>query len=156
VWLLFHRSRRTRVVPDGEQFVETCPSCKVRGTFLEVQLEENVGLFFVDMFGDKERAFRCSSCHETFEWKDQLPEGEHDDGERDALEAPERPKTWEERERERKQELLRQRTAEKLAEKRAADTLSSRPPDRRQRTARAIADEIEAELVAIRARLGRE
>jgi hypothetical protein len=155
MWLLFHRSKRTRVVPDGEQFVETCPSCKVRGTFLEVQLEENVGLFFVDMFGDKERAFRCSSCHETFEWKDQLPEGERDDGERDALDAPEVPKTWEERERERKQEL-RQRTAEKLAEKRAADALSSRPPDRRQRTARVIADEIEAELVAIRARLGRD
>jgi hypothetical protein len=149
-------------VPDGEQFVETCPSCKVRGTFLEVQLEESVGMFFVDMFGDKERAFRCSSCHETFEWKDQLPEGEHDDGERDALVAPVRPKTWEERERERKQELLRQRTAEKLAEKRASDDRSSSPTtaverstNRRQGAARAIALEIEAELVAIIQRLGR-
>ncbi|MFN0250625.1 MAG: hypothetical protein ACKV2T_27340 [Kofleriaceae bacterium] len=149
MWLLFHRSKRTRVVPDGEQFVETCPTCKVHGTFLEVQLEENIGLFFVDMVGDKERAFRCSSCHETFEWKDQLPEGE---GEHDAaaLEAPQMPKTWEQRERERKQELLRQRTAEKLAEKRAT------PSDRRQRAARAIADEIEAELVAIKARLDRD
>ena len=146
MWLLFHRNRKTRVVPDGEQFVETCPTCKVRGTFLEVQMEENVGLFFVDMFGDKQRAFRCSSCLETFEWKDQLPEGDREDDDTDAIEAP---KTWEELERERRQERLRQLTAEKLAQKRAT------PADRRQQAARAIATEIADELAAIKERLGR-
>lgn len=117
MWLLFHQSKRTRAVAGGEQFVDTCPSCQQRATFVEVEFEENVGLFSVDMIGDKQRAFRCSSCLETFERKDA---GD------DALPAAppkrvEAPRT---------------------------------PLDRRRLRARAIAEEIEAELLAIKSRIG--
>ncbi len=71
MWLLFHRNAKTRVVPDGEMFVETCPECGKRATFREVELTENFGMFFIDIVGDKERAFRCGGCGETFDLKDQ-------------------------------------------------------------------------------------
>jgi hypothetical protein len=64
------------VVKDGERFDETCPQCKDHATFIEVEIEDNVGLFFVDVVGDKRRAFRCTSCLGTFDLKDEpaLPE----------------------------------------------------------------------------------
>ncbi len=71
MWLLFHRNAKTRTLPDGESFVETCPECGKRATFREVELSESFGLFFVDIVGDKERAFRCGACGETFDLKDQ-------------------------------------------------------------------------------------
>jgi uncharacterized C2H2 Zn-finger protein len=74
MWLLFHRNAKTRTVRDGESFVETCPECGKRTTFREVELTENFGMFFVDIVGDKERAFRCGGCGEVFDLKDRAPE----------------------------------------------------------------------------------
>ena len=73
MWLLFHRNAKTRTVRDGETFVEDCPECGQRARFVEVEISENFGLFFVDVVGDKERAFRCSACGEVFDLKDQAP-----------------------------------------------------------------------------------
>jgi uncharacterized C2H2 Zn-finger protein len=92
VWLLFHRNARTRVVRDGESFVETCPECGKRATFTEVEIAENFGVFFVDLVGDKERAFRCGHCGEVFDLKDR--------GETPAEAPP--PKSAAELERERR------------------------------------------------------
>jgi len=79
VWLLFHRNAKTRIVKDGKTLVETCPECGQRARFVEVELEENFGLFFVDIVGDKERAFRCGACGEVFDLK------------QEAAPPPERP-----------------------------------------------------------------
>jgi rubredoxin len=57
-------------VRGGESFVETCPECGKRAKFVEVEISESFGLFFVDVVGDKERAFRCSACGETFDLKE--------------------------------------------------------------------------------------
>jgi hypothetical protein len=70
MWLLFHRNAKTRPVRDGHTFVETCPACHQRARFVEVEIEENFGVWFVDVVGDKERAYRCSACCETFDLKD--------------------------------------------------------------------------------------
>lgn len=71
MWLLFHRNAKTRPVRDGHTFVETCPECGQRARFVEVEIEENFGVWFVDVVGDKERAYRCGACGETFDMKDQ-------------------------------------------------------------------------------------
>jgi hypothetical protein len=71
MWLLFHHNAKTRPVRDGHAFVETCPECGQRATFVEVEITENIGVFFVDLVGDKERAYRCGACGETFDLKDQ-------------------------------------------------------------------------------------
>jgi hypothetical protein len=70
MWVLFHRNAKTRPVRGGETFVETCPECGRRATFDEVEVSENFGMFFVDLVGDKERAFRCRECHEVFDLRD--------------------------------------------------------------------------------------
>jgi hypothetical protein len=70
MWMLFHRKAGTKVVRGGESFVETCPECGKRATFHEVEVSESYGVFFVDVVGDKERAFKCGSCGETFDLKD--------------------------------------------------------------------------------------
>ena len=69
MWLLFHRNAKTRVVRDGKTLVEICPECGQRARFVEVEIEENFGLFFVDIVGDSERAFRCGACGEVFDLK---------------------------------------------------------------------------------------
>ena len=71
MWLLFHRNAKTRPVRDGHTFVETCPECHQRARFVEVEIEENFGVWFVDVVGDKERAYRCGACGETFDMKDE-------------------------------------------------------------------------------------
>lgn len=73
MWLLFHRNAKTRAVPDGKSFVDTCPECDRRATFSEVEITENIGLFFIDILGDKERAYRCGACGGVFDLKDQAP-----------------------------------------------------------------------------------
>ena len=75
MWLLFHRNAKTRPVRDGQTFVETCPECGQRARFCEVEISESFGMFFVNLVGDKERAFRCGACGETFDLKDRLPGG---------------------------------------------------------------------------------
>jgi len=125
MWLLFHRNAKTRPVRGGNSFVETCPECGKRATFVEVEISESFGVFFVDLVGDKERAYRCGACGETFDLKDQLPAG-----------APPKPvvpaKSAAELERE-----------HKLAEQ------------RHRETAQAKAVQIEDELAELKKRLGR-
>ncbi|MGE0546257.1 MAG: hypothetical protein AB7O24_23895 [Kofleriaceae bacterium] len=71
MWLLFHRSGKSRPVSGGHSFVETCPECRQRATFREVEISEGFGLFFIDLVSDKETAYRCGNCGETFDLKDQ-------------------------------------------------------------------------------------
>ncbi len=73
MWLLFHRKAKTKPVRDGNTFVETCPDCGKRATFHEVEVSENYGMFFIDLVGDKERAYRCGACGEVFDLKDRAP-----------------------------------------------------------------------------------
>ena len=68
-WLL-HYGTSTRTVPGGESFVETCPECKTKTRFDEVEVSESLGVFFVDVVEDKERKFRCRSCESVFDRKD--------------------------------------------------------------------------------------
>lgn len=73
MWLLFHRNAKTKPVRGGDSFVDTCPECGNRATFVEVEVTESFGVFFVDLVDDKERAYRCGACGETFDLKDQVP-----------------------------------------------------------------------------------
>jgi len=52
--------------------------CSERAKFVEVEITESFGAFFVDLVGDKERAYRCGACGETFDLKDQAPAGAPD------------------------------------------------------------------------------
>ena len=71
MWLLAHRKGSTKVVPDGQTFTEQCPSCQKHTRFVEVAIKSSYGLWFVlDVISDEERAFRCCSCGETFDLKD--------------------------------------------------------------------------------------
>jgi rubredoxin len=70
MWFLFHHGAKTRAVPGGETFTQTCPECGKRAQFIEVELTESVGVFFVDVVEDASRAFRCGACGETFTHKD--------------------------------------------------------------------------------------
>ena len=69
MWLLFHKSAKTRRVDDGEAFVQQCPTCNRKATFHEVEIIENLGVFFIDVIGDSERAFRCGACGDIFDAK---------------------------------------------------------------------------------------
>lgn len=75
MWLLSHRNVKTQPLRDGDSFVETCPECGRRATFLEVEVTEGLGVFFVDLVDDKERAYRCGACGEVFDLKDQPQAG---------------------------------------------------------------------------------
>jgi hypothetical protein len=71
MWILAHRKGSTKVVPDGQTFTEECPACQKRTRFVEVAIKSSYGVFFVlDMISDEERAFRCCSCGETFDLRD--------------------------------------------------------------------------------------
>ena len=129
MWLLFHHNAKTKVVKDGESFVETCPECGRRARFDEVEVSENFGVFFVDLVGDKERKFRCSVCANVFDMRDQ-PE---------PAPAAKPAKSARELERERAAAQTRQ-----LAEE-----------QRRRDAAEAKANRIEDELAELKKRLGR-
>lgn len=70
MWLLFHRKAKTRAVPNGLRFTDTCPDCKLLTTFTEVEVTEKVGMFFVDVVDTTERAYRCASCDAVFDRQD--------------------------------------------------------------------------------------
>lgn len=131
MWFLFHNKTKTKVVEGGASFVEVCPECGRRARFHEVELTESFGLFFVDLVNDKERKFRCSSCGEVFDRRDE-PEAT-------ATAAAPPAKSARELERERAVELAR-RQAEQ---------------DRRRALAEAKANRIEDELSELKKRLGR-
>lgn len=74
MWLLFHRNAKTRVVRDGRSFVESCPECRRQARFVEVEIEENYGVFFIDVISDKERKYRCTACGDVFDLRDKPDE----------------------------------------------------------------------------------
>ncbi len=71
MWLLFHHSSGTRRVPGGETLAEHCPTCDRTTKLDEVEISEAVGMFFVDVASDKERAFKCRVCGDVFDLRDQ-------------------------------------------------------------------------------------
>jgi rubredoxin len=125
VWLLFHHNAKTRLVEDGERFMEKCPECGRRARFDEVEVSDNYGVFFVDLVSDKERKYRCSVCATLFELRDQP--------------APAPARSAEQLERERAAAHARV-----LAEK-----------QRQRELAEAGANRIEDELAELKKRLGR-
>jgi len=132
VWFLFHHNAKTRVVKDGESFVETCPECGRRARFDEVEVSENFGMFFIDLVGEKERKFRCSVCANVFDLRD--------DDDPDTIPAVQPAKSARELERERAAEQARA-----LAEQ-----------QRRRELAEAKENRIEDELAELKKRLGRQ
>jgi rubredoxin len=103
MWLLFHHGTKTRAVPDGDTFVDTCPECGKRARFHEIEVSESVGMFFVDLVDDKQRKYRCGACGDVFDLRD-----------REATPPPE--KTLAERERE---QLHEREQKKQLAEAKA-------------------------------------
>ncbi|MGH9889495.1 MAG: hypothetical protein ACREBE_28440 [bacterium] len=129
MWFLFHHNAKTKLVEGGDSFVEMCPQCGRRARFHEVEVSENVGVFFVDILGSKERKFRCSACARVFDRSD----------DQDAMASATPPKSARELERERAAERARQLAAE----------------ERRREIAEAKANRIEDELAELKKRLGR-
>jgi hypothetical protein len=70
MWLLFHHKAGTRAVAGGKTFVEQCPTCQKQTKFEEVEVSESVGVWFIDVAGDKERKYRCRVCCDVFELRD--------------------------------------------------------------------------------------
>lgn len=129
MWLLFHHNAKTKTVAGGESFVETCPECDRRSTFHEVELTESVGMFFVDVVGDRQRAFRCGACGEVFDLADR---------EQPALEAP-----------------PAKSAAELAREARVAEQRRLESERARREAAEAKANRIEDELADLKKRMGR-
>jgi hypothetical protein len=148
VWFLFHHNQKTQVVDGGESFVETCPECGRRARFDEVEISENVGVFFVDLVSDKERKFRCSACGNTFELQDDAGA---------ATEPPARSdREAREIERERATAAARQRAEDQRRDALAADQRQRGLAEHQRRElAEAKANRIEDELAELKKRLGR-
>ena len=125
MWLLFHRNAKTQVVRGGKSFIETCPECRRKARFDEVEVTESFGLFFVDVVDDKERKYRCSACGDTFDLRDQ----------------PEAPPVKSPRELERERDE---------AEARRVDG-----ERQRRQHAEAKANQVEDELAELKKRMGR-
>lgn len=70
MWFLFHHKSGAHTVPGGETFVEHCPTCQRETKFEEVEVGEKLGVFFIDVVSDKERAFRCRVCGDVFDLRD--------------------------------------------------------------------------------------
>ena len=68
-WLL-HGSTKTKRVPGGRVLHQRCPECHADTTFHEVEVTTSAGAFFIDVLSSTDRAFRCASCDETFDLKD--------------------------------------------------------------------------------------
>jgi transposase len=136
MWFLFHHNVKTKVVEGGESFVDICPECGRRARFHEVEVSENVGVFFIDLLGEKERKYRCSACASVFDRGEQA----------DAMPAATQAKSAAELARERAVEQARRIAAEQqrlIAER------------RRREIAEAKANRIEDELAELKKRLGR-
>jgi uncharacterized C2H2 Zn-finger protein len=130
MWMLFHRNAKTKHVRDGESFVEKCPDCGRIATFSEVEVSESYGVFFVDLVGDKERAFRCGACGEVFDLRD-----------RDVPAAASKPKS---------------KTLDELAEEARVDEQRRlAAAEARKAAAEAKAIRVDDELAELKKRMGR-
>ncbi len=72
MWFLFHRRAGTKAVAGGKTFTEQCPTCERATRFVEVECSESYGVWFVDVIGEKERAFACTVCGDTFDLRDDV------------------------------------------------------------------------------------
>jgi hypothetical protein len=70
VWFLFHHNKGTKAVAGGRVLTERCPTCKRTTRFHEVEVSEKLGVWFIDVIGDTERAFRCGECGDVFDLRD--------------------------------------------------------------------------------------
>ncbi len=131
MWLLFHCNAKTRLVRDGQTFVETCPQCGRRAKFEEVEHTESYGVFFVDLVDDRERGYRCRECGEVFDLKDEPTPAERLRVTEPAAVEP---------------------TPRQRAETARADDVAA---DRRRAATEAKANQIEDELAELKKRLGR-
>jgi rubredoxin len=148
VWFLFHHNHKTRVVPGGKSFIETCPECRRRARFDEVEVSENFGMFFVDLIGEKERKYRCSGCANVFDLRDEA------DAPAAPRPAPTPAKSARELEREQAAEQARRQAAEQ-ARQLAAEQRRRAAEQQRRELAEAKANRIEDELAELKKRLGR-
>jgi hypothetical protein len=74
MWFLFHRKARTAVVRGGKTMVHECPTCERTTRFAEVEVTKKYGVWFVDVLDDKERAYRCTECGDTFDLVEAAPQ----------------------------------------------------------------------------------
>ncbi|HET7506289.1 MAG TPA: hypothetical protein VFK02_34960 [Kofleriaceae bacterium] len=172
MWLLFHHNKKTTVVKDGKSFVETCPECGQRARFVEVELSENFGLFFIDLVGDKERKYRCGACGDVFDLRDQpdvtpaaAPTGPTRDIERERVAAQQgqraellRRQAEQQREHVRQRAEQQRREAEQLLRQAELERQHARrraEEERRREQEEARANRIEDELAELKKRLGR-
>jgi len=126
MWMLFHRNAKTKVIRDGDSFIETCPECGRKARFDEVEVTESYGVFFVDLVDDKERKYRCSACGDVFDLRDE----------------PERAPPA-------------KSAAELARERAAAAARQAKEAEQRREQAAAKANRIEDELAELKKRLGR-
>jgi hypothetical protein len=169
VWFLFHHNHKTRVVPGGKSFIETCPECRRRARFDEVEVSENFGMFFVDLIGENERKYRCSGCANVFDLRDEAdappsavpaksaqdlePEQVAEQARRQAAEQARRQAA--EQARRQAAEQARRQAAEK-ARQLAAEQRQRSAEQQRRELAEAKANQIEDELAELKKRLGRQ
>lgn len=126
MWLLFHHQAKTKVVEGGRSFLEVCPECGRKARFVEVEVSDNYGVFFLDVISDKERKYRCSACGDIFDLRDE------------PAQAPPAKSA---------QELARERAA--------ASARQAAEAEQRREQAAAKANRIEDELAELKKRLGR-
>jgi rubredoxin len=158
VWLLFHRNAKTKVIKDGESFVETCPECGRRARFDEVELSESFGVFFVDLITDKERKFRCSVCGDVFDLRDQAesapaaaPARSAGELERERAAAQARERAAQQRQHEQARLRVEQQQRQRIAE----EVRLRAEHQQRRELEEARANRIEDELAELKKRLGR-
>jgi len=162
---LLHRKVKSKPVRGGVAFEQVCPACGEHARFVEVEIIESLGVFFIDVLDDKERGCRCTACGETFELKTPEPAKappkpappvksaaelacERAEAERQRLEA--------ERQRREAARAKAVRIEAELARERAeAERRRLEAERQRREAARAKAVRIEDELAELKKRMGR-
>lgn len=129
MFVLAGRKTKYRPLAEGRRIRRRCPECGQTTDILACERVHTYTAYFVSLFDTKKAVWVCSSCKEEVDLPDALPAGDADDDAEKAVAA----------ERERKKlEAARDRQArlDQAAEK-----------------ARAIKQQVEDELAALKARL---
>ena len=158
MWLLFHRNAKTRVVRDGRSFIEVCPECERQARFVEVEVEENYGVFFIDVISDKERKYRCTACGDIFDLRDKVDVPPAKSAKQLAEERVLSAKQLAEERALSAKQLAEERilSAKRLAHERAlAEARQTDETEQRRARAEVRSIRIEDELAELKKRLGR-